>query len=59
MPRHVGHVTVKVLRQPSQQTGLGLVQVHRGHANLGESQLLAPSLQIRQQTLLIDGHVFL
>ena len=31
----------------------------RGHAKLGESQLLAPGLQIHQQLLLKLGHVFL
>ncbi len=33
--------------QPSQQTRLGATQIHTRHADLGESQLLPPSLQLR------------
>jgi hypothetical protein len=40
---------MEALGQPSQQTGLGGRQIHTGHANLGESQLLPPLLQLRLQ----------
>jgi len=40
---------MKTLGQPGQQTGLGSGQIHTSHANLGESQLLPPQLQLRQQ----------
>jgi tRNA threonylcarbamoyladenosine biosynthesis protein TsaE len=42
--------------QPSEQSRLGVVQVHRGHANLGESQLRTPFLQLSEQCRWIDGH---
>jgi len=32
-------------------------QVHRSHANLGESQLTTPKLQLRWQPLLLNGHI--
>ncbi len=41
---------MKTVRQPSQQAGLGARQVHAGHTNLGESQGLAPQLQLREQS---------
>jgi len=44
------------LGQPSQQSRLGIPQVHRGHANLGESQLRTPFLQLSEQCRWIDGH---
>ena len=46
---HIVHVAIKALSQPGQQTGLGGRQIHTGHANLGESQLLPPLLQLRLQ----------
>ena len=46
------------LGQPSQQSGLCIPQIDRGYANLGESQLHAPFLQLHQQGRLIDGHKF-
>ena len=46
------------LGQPSQQSGLGIPQIDRGYANLGESQLHTPFLQLHQQGRLIDGHKF-
>jgi len=46
------------LGQPSQQSGLGIPQIDRGYANLGESKLHAPFLQLHQQGRLIDGHKF-
>ncbi len=49
MALHIVHVTMKTLGQPSEQTGLGGRQIHTGHANLGESQLLPPLLQLRPQ----------
>ena len=42
--------------QPSQQTWLCILQVHRGYANLGESKLRTPVLQLSEQCRLIDGH---
>ena len=42
--------------QPSQQTWLCILQVHRGYANLGESKLRTPFLQLSEQCRLIDGH---
>ena len=44
------------LSQPSQQTWLCILQVHRGYANLGESKLRTPVLQLSEQCRLIDGH---
>jgi len=44
------------LSQPSQQSRLGIPQVYRGHANLGESQLRTPFLQLSKQCRWIDGH---
>jgi tRNA threonylcarbamoyladenosine biosynthesis protein TsaE len=46
------------LGQPSQQSGLGIPQIDRGYANLGESKLNTPFLQLNQQGRLIDGHRF-
>lgn len=46
------------LGQPSQQSGLGIPQIDRGYANLGESKLHTPFLQLHQQGRLIDGHKF-
>ena len=45
-----------LLGQPSQQSRLGIPQVHRGYANLGESQLRTPFLQLSEQCRWIDGH---
>jgi tRNA threonylcarbamoyladenosine biosynthesis protein TsaE len=42
--------------QPSQQSRLCILQVHRGYANLGESKLRTPFLQLSEQCRLIDGH---
>ena len=42
--------------QPSEQSRLGIPQVHRGYANLGESQLRTPFLQLSEQCRWIDGH---
>ena len=44
------------LGQPRQQSRLGIPQVHRGYANLGESQLRTPFLQLSEQCRWIDGH---
>jgi tRNA threonylcarbamoyladenosine biosynthesis protein TsaE len=57
MPLHIVHGAVVTRRQPSEQTGLGMRQFHRRHANLGESQLTAPKLQLRWQPLLLNGHI--
>ena len=46
------------LGQPSQQPRLCIPQIDRGYANLGESKLHAPFLQLNQQGRLIDGHKF-
>ena len=44
MSLHIVHAAVVPRRQPSQQSGLGMRQIHRGNANLGESQLTPPKL---------------
>lgn len=46
------------LGQPSQQSRLGRPQIDRGYANLGESKLNTPFLQLHQQGRLINGHRF-
>ena len=40
---------MKTLRQPSKQAGLGGRQIDAGHADLGESQGLAPQAQLCEQ----------
>ena len=47
---------MKALGQPSLQSRLCGVQVDGGHANLGESKLLTPSLQSPEQLGRLIGH---
>ena len=53
---HIVHAAVEPGGQPGLQSGLGSAQVHPGHADLGESQLQAPSLQIHDNCLFIHTH---
>ncbi|MFM2262706.1 MAG: tRNA ((37)-N6)-threonylcarbamoyltransferase complex ATPase subunit type 1 TsaE [Pseudomonadota bacterium] len=43
------HFAMKTLAQPSQKSGFCVRQVDTGHANLGKSQFLAPSLNLRDE----------
>lgn len=45
---------MKTRFQPSQQAGLGAGQIDTGHANLGESQVPAPGLYLRDKLSSID-----
>jgi tRNA threonylcarbamoyladenosine biosynthesis protein TsaE len=40
--------------EPGRQAGLGMGQVHPGHADLGESKLLGPAAQFDQQLRTVD-----
>ncbi len=44
---------MKALRQPLHEPRLGRRQIHAGHANLGESQLPGPGLNLRDQLVAI------
>jgi tRNA threonylcarbamoyladenosine biosynthesis protein TsaE len=48
------HVALKTLSQPGQKPWLRVRKVDTGHANLGKSQILAPSLNLRDELNTID-----
>ena len=53
---HVVHVTVESCGQPGEQSGLGRRQVNPGHANLRESKLTRPSLNLKNQLMTVNDH---
>ena len=54
---HVVHVTVESCGQPGQQSGLGRSQVHTGYANLRESKLTRPRLNLKNQLMTVNDHL--
>jgi tRNA threonylcarbamoyladenosine biosynthesis protein TsaE len=54
---HVVHVTMKAGRQPGQQAGLSRTQVNTSHANLRESKLARPCLNLKNQLMTVNDHL--
>jgi len=51
------HVTVESCGQPGQQSGLGRRQVNTGNANLRESKLTRPRLDLKNQLMTVNDHL--
>ena len=54
---HVVHVTVESCGQPGEQSGLGRRQVDTGDANLRESKLTCPRLNLKYQLMTVNDHL--
>jgi tRNA threonylcarbamoyladenosine biosynthesis protein TsaE len=54
---HVVHVAMKTRRQPGQQSRLGRRQVNTGDANLRESKLTRPRLNLKNQLMTVNDHL--
>ena len=57
MRGHVVHVAVESCGQPGQQSGLGRRQVNTGDANLRESKLTRPRLNLKNQLMTVNDHL--
>ena len=53
---HVMHVTMKPGRQPGRQSRFGRRQINACHANLRESKLTRPCLNLKNQLMTVDDH---
>ena len=53
---HIVHVAMKACGQPGEQSGLGRRQVNTGHANLRESKLTRPRLNLENQLMTVNDH---
>ena len=53
---HVMHVTMKPGCQPGRQTGFGRRQINARHADLRESKLTRPCLNLKNQLMTVDDH---
>jgi tRNA threonylcarbamoyladenosine biosynthesis protein TsaE len=54
---HVVHVAMKTCPQPGEQSGLGRGQVNTGYANLRESKLTRPCLNLKYQLMTVNDHL--
>jgi tRNA threonylcarbamoyladenosine biosynthesis protein TsaE len=53
---HVVHVAMKTRRQPGEQSRLGRSQINTGDANLRESKLTRPRLNLKNQLMTVNDH---